>query len=217
MRILTDPWVDGGLYFFRQLTLPVLEFARIRVLSFFSSSSDKTSLFERVQARHWLDYIPSQRITKLSFKMHPSALWSQFGKPDLSKTFQGGPSPAYSRITTRTGAFLLQSGEDYFATLGRYVRLGSTALWNEWIKLVEGDGATERVIAVMLGYTIAALLAALYLNTITVGNVKSMGRAVRNAVRQQMIVFKVRFIHSSLRSRGIIYSTRLLSSLLLNL
>jgi hypothetical protein len=35
------------------------------------------------------------------------------------------------------------------------------------------------------------ILLAMYLNILTVGNVKSAGRAVRSAVRQQLLVLKV--------------------------
>lgn len=60
-----------------------------------------------------------------------------------------------------------------------------------WIRLALGDGTPEKVFAVVLGYAVVGLLLALYLNILTVGNVKSAGRAVRSAVRQQLLVFKV--------------------------
>jgi E3 ubiquitin-protein ligase MARCH6 len=48
-----------------------------------------------------------------------------------------------------------------------------------------GDGTGERVFAIALGYAVIGLLVAFYLNVFTVGSVKSAGRAVRGAVRQQ--------------------------------
>ncbi|KAF8518939.1 hypothetical protein BU17DRAFT_48138, partial [Hysterangium stoloniferum] len=81
--------------------------------------------------------------------------------------------------------------EEAFAALGRHVRLIYTVAVKEWSALAEGDGTLERVLAVLLGYAIAAFLAALYLNTFTVGNVRSAGRAIRSAIRQQMVVLKV--------------------------
>jgi len=53
-----------------------------------------------------------------------------------------------------------------------------------------GDGTGERVFAIALGYAVVGLLVAFYLNVFTVGSVKSAGRAVRSAVRQQLLVVK---------------------------
>jgi E3 ubiquitin-protein ligase MARCH6 len=55
-----------------------------------------------------------------------------------------------------------------------------------------GDGTGERIFAIALGYAVIGLLIAFYLNVFTVGTVKSAGRAVRSAVRQQLLVVKVR-------------------------
>lgn len=54
-----------------------------------------------------------------------------------------------------------------------------------------GDGTGERIFAIALGYAVIGLLIAFYLNVFTVGTVKSAGRAVRSAVRQQLLVVKV--------------------------
>lgn len=194
VRILTDPWVDGGLYFFKHLSHTAAEATgKIWTLSILrpSSGQNQTPLLNHVSAKQWLDFIPSDRIFELSSKMQPSVLWDRFVDLDISKAFQSRTSHGYSTLTAATGEGLLQLAEDYFASLGRYVRLGYTALSDEWVQLTEGDGTAERVMAILLGYTIAALLAALYLNTITASNVRSVGRAIRYAVRQQMIVFKV--------------------------
>jgi hypothetical protein len=55
-----------------------------------------------------------------------------------------------------------------------------------------GDGTAERVFAIALGYAVIGLLIAFYLNVFTIGSVKSAGRAVRSAVRQQLLVVKAR-------------------------
>lgn len=60
-----------------------------------------------------------------------------------------------------------------------------------WIELATKDGPLNRFFAVVLGYLIVALLVALYLNVLNVGNVRNAGRAIRNAIRQQLIVLKV--------------------------
>lgn len=61
-----------------------------------------------------------------------------------------------------------------------------------------GDGTGERVFAIALGYAVIGVLIALYLNVFTVGSVKSAGRAVRSAVRQQLLVVKVRLLRNIL-------------------
>jgi E3 ubiquitin-protein ligase MARCH6 len=86
---------------------------------------------------------------------------------------------------------LVRSAEPHFAALGKEVRLATIRLKTTWIRLALGDGTTEKIFAVFLGYAVVALLLALYLNILTVGNVKSAGRAVRSAVRQQLLVLKV--------------------------
>jgi len=55
-----------------------------------------------------------------------------------------------------------------------------------------GDGPAERTFAILLGYVVVGLVLAIYLNLFTVGNARSAGRAVRSAVRQQLLVLKVR-------------------------
>jgi E3 ubiquitin-protein ligase MARCH6 len=49
----------------------------------------------------------------------------------------------------------------------------------------------EATFCVMLGYTIISLALAIYLNVLTVGNVRNAGKAVRGTVRQQLLVVKV--------------------------
>lgn len=45
--------------------------------------------------------------------------------------------------------------------------------------------------AVALGYVVVMILVSIYLNLLTVGNMKTAGRAVRTAVREQLLVLKV--------------------------
>jgi E3 ubiquitin-protein ligase MARCH6 len=85
----------------------------------------------------------------------------------------------------------IRSAEPHFAAIGKEVRLTAVRLKTTWIRLALGDGTTEKIFAVILGYAVVALLLAMYLNILTVGNVKSAGRAVRSVVRQQLLVLKV--------------------------
>lgn len=96
--------------------------------------------------------------------------------------------------------------EPYFVILGSRVRtsLGPKMLphlpdfpvllrksQDTWIKLALGTGPSERVFAILLGYAVFGLGLAVYLNVLTVGNARTAGRAVRSAVRQQLVVLKV--------------------------
>jgi len=81
--------------------------------------------------------------------------------------------------------------EGYFALLGKEVRLWFVKFKDAWYRMAVNSGPAERVFAIVLGYTIVALVLALYLNILTVGNARTATRAVRNAVRQQLLVLKV--------------------------
>jgi E3 ubiquitin-protein ligase MARCH6 len=86
---------------------------------------------------------------------------------------------------------LVDLAEPYFAILGMKVRIGAGKLEATWKRLALGHGPAERTFAVFLGYAVVGFLLAVYLNILTVGNVKSAGRAVRSAVRQQLLIVKV--------------------------
>jgi E3 ubiquitin-protein ligase MARCH6 len=81
--------------------------------------------------------------------------------------------------------------EPYFATLGREVRTASEQLQTSWVNLTMGQGTREKVFAIILGYGVVNALLAIYLNVFTVGNARSAGRAIRSAVRQQLLVSHV--------------------------
>ncbi|KIK49077.1 hypothetical protein CY34DRAFT_797462 [Suillus luteus UH-Slu-Lm8-n1] len=106
------------------------------------------------------------------------------------------PSPAIS-LSHRLENFLESDSviarylEPYFATLGREVRTASEQLQTSWVNLTMGQGTREKVFAIILGYGVVGVLLAIYLNVFTVGNARSAGRAIRSAVRQQLLVVKV--------------------------
>lgn len=106
------------------------------------------------------------------------------------------PSPTTS-LSQRLERFLesdsliARYSEPYFAILGREVRTASEQLQTSWVNLTMGQGTREKVFAIMLGYGVVGILLAIYLNVFTVGNARSAGRAIRSAVRQQLLVVKV--------------------------
>ncbi|TRM65382.1 hypothetical protein BD626DRAFT_546886 [Schizophyllum amplum] len=90
-------------------------------------------------------------------------------------------------------AIVGQQLEEVLASFGAYVRLVAEAITQTWTRLALGDGPTERAFAICLGDSVILLSAAVYLNLLSVGNVQTATRAVRNTVRQQVIVLKVAF------------------------
>jgi E3 ubiquitin-protein ligase MARCH6 len=105
--------------------------------------------------------------------------------------------------------------EPYFAALGSKIRLSVTQVQSTWIRLALGSGPANRVFAVCLGYVVVCLLFCLYLNILTVGNARSAGIVVRNAVRQQLLVLKVCFlsVHAfSTFAKSFVFPLRLLHS-----
>jgi E3 ubiquitin-protein ligase MARCH6 len=83
--------------------------------------------------------------------------------------------------------------EPQFAALGKQVRLGGVTFQEKWVKMALGSGTYETIFAVVLGYHVFGVLLLMYLNVLTVGSMRSAGKAVRNAVRQQLLVAKVGF------------------------
>lgn len=86
---------------------------------------------------------------------------------------------------------VVQAAESYLEGFGRQVMTSSYQVAISWTRMALGDGTGERIFAIVLGYAVIGLLIAFYLNVFTVGSVKSAGRAVRSAVRQQLLVVKV--------------------------
>lgn len=85
----------------------------------------------------------------------------------------------------------VEVAEPYFATLGREVRLTSSQLQATYTNLALGSAPKDKLFAVFLGYNVVAFALALYLNLLSIGNAKNAGRAIRSAVRQQLLVIKV--------------------------
>lgn len=106
--------------------------------------------------------------------------------------------------------------EPYFAQLGKEVRVLGHASKESWKELAVGDGTVERVFAVCLGYFVLALILAAYLNLFTVGNARTAGRAVRNVIRQQLLVIKVR-LHCSFGIKGVLRAYQVASFIFVEL
>ena len=106
-------------------------------------------------------------------------------------TPQSTPSSSFLEQLAAQDSRLMQYAEPYFAPLGEELRLLWQQFKDHWIRLALGDSTREKIFAITLGYVVDALLLAVYLNILTIGSMKSAGRAVRNAVKQQLLVVKV--------------------------
>lgn len=87
---------------------------------------------------------------------------------------------------------VIRWAEPHFAELGKRVRLFTVHGQTKWTQLALGDGPQEKMFAIALGYAVFAFLLALYLNILTMGTMRSAGRAVRSTIQQQLLVVKVR-------------------------
>ncbi|KAA1468915.1 hypothetical protein DENSPDRAFT_834409 [Dentipellis sp. KUC8613] len=187
MRLITDPFVDAFVAMFTRLLIPgftqivkILFRLAIRGGAHFVEPLVGNETVAKIQ--HTVQTIRDDGLGKISGFLHPS----EVPLPDADTTVETFASRIFD-----SDIAALRSSEAYFAALGKKVRVTSLNLQQGWIRLALGDGSTEKVFAVLLGYAVFGLLLAFYLNVLTVGTVKNAGRAVRSAVRQQLLVLKV--------------------------
>lgn len=119
----------------------------------------------------------------------------------MNSTIPSAPSPSNMLVTESPASALyrvleedttiMRVAEPYFAPIGKNVREWYGEGKTTWVQFATGDTPNDRAFAVVLGYTVVGLLLAIYLNVLTVGSMRSASRAVRNAVRQQLLVVKV--------------------------
>lgn len=205
VRLVTDPTVDAVIYCLKFLGICFLAWGRVTYIRTSSFVEVLTTKDLQAWASTLSQRINFQRIQSLFTaatgdhglfipQVGQTTSWKLIGRDLISHIpfdirVRDTPVSSFMTSISKTSAFQLAVGG--FAAVGRYLREAFFAILQQWVELAEGDGTMERLWAIFLGYAIAAFFAALYLNTITVGNVRSAGRAVRNAIRQQMIVLKV--------------------------
>ncbi|KAI0064059.1 hypothetical protein BV25DRAFT_1990235 [Artomyces pyxidatus] len=194
MRVITDPIVDSALFLIGRVLLPsALTFAKFVLLATLWLLG---ALASKVIGRHALD-----KATEYYWAVHANITRQPWGKARdfmMSRVSSVlAPAPVPSPSPSLLDRFfdldhpVVRFAEPHFAVLGQQVRLSSDSFKQGWMRMALGDGNSERVFAVCLGYAVIGLLLAFYLNVLTVGTVKSAGRAVRSAVRQQLLVIKV--------------------------
>ncbi|PCH44456.1 hypothetical protein WOLCODRAFT_90853 [Wolfiporia cocos MD-104 SS10] len=187
IRLVTDPVVDGVAWLVTRLLLPtVLQIANVVLNAMLKASTIVVGTANAAKAAAIGQWINKETPRILMFMSDCSAQW--LSKSDVTST---SSSPTLLDRLVESDSPVLRAVEPYFAPLGQRVRLDIENVKVEWLRLATGDGPNEKVFAVALGYAVIGLMIALYLNVLTLGNVKNAGRAVRNAVRQQLLVVKV--------------------------
>lgn len=176
IRVLTDPIVNGLTHLLTDYAIPsILNLCMFVLRTLIGStyagefSSWSTELYET-----FLTYVDNV--------FSPSVAGEALAGSGLA------PEPSFF-----WDAIVGQQLEEVLASFGAYVRLVAEAITQTWTRLALGDGPTERAFAICLGDSVILLSAAVYLNLLSVGNVQTATRAVRNTVRQQVIVLKVAF------------------------
>ncbi|KAJ7249539.1 hypothetical protein B0H12DRAFT_696107 [Mycena haematopus] len=189
MRIVTDPIVDSVMYIVASLLLPLIArlFYRVATLLFFGVLSLISLVFGRHRADKAFEVTSAVyfRAHKLSDKpLEQLFAWSSLSSPTT-------PVPTKVSAPSAFQSTIVHVAEPYFAALGRDVRLSTEHIRTIWTQLALGHGPKEKVFAIALGYVVVMILVSLYLNLLTVGSMKTAGRAVRTAVREQLLVLKV--------------------------
>ncbi|KAJ7095466.1 hypothetical protein C8R43DRAFT_907918 [Mycena crocata] len=187
MRIVTDPIVDSVMYIIAALLLPLIArlLYRIANILFLGVLFLISIIFGQQRAEKTFE------VTSSYFRVH------KFSDRPLEQLFAWSSSspvtPTPSKVSDSSSfqSTVVNALEPHFATLGQEVRVSTAQLRAGWTRLALGHGPKEKVFAVALGYVVVMVLVSLYLNLLTVGNMKTAGRAVRTAVREQLLVLKV--------------------------
>lgn len=183
IRIITDPVVDSFMFFLLRVISPLLWRA---VQPFLGASMRALSGVLGVQNAE-------KGIESLSIMLNRSAKAAVTAWTSVITPVEASTPTQYTlvdKLFAPNSAFM-RVAEPYFAPIGEMVRLTWDDLKASWVKLALGGGTTEKIFAILLGYMVNAFLLAIYLNILTVGSMKNAGRAVRSAVRQQLLVVKV--------------------------
>lgn len=183
MRVITDPVVDSVTFLLSRFMPPLFNMALELLFHFVLFAAEKsvgpTAAATVIELRSWVTSEGAKLSERLvEWLRSPPEEPSPGLLSHIEDFFEGDSAIA---------RFL----EPYFAEFGRSIRLATERAQKSWVHLALGHGAPERTFAICLGYAVIALCLALYLNVFTVGNARSAGRAVRNAVRQQLLVVKV--------------------------
>ncbi|KAI6124626.1 hypothetical protein EV401DRAFT_1173022 [Pisolithus croceorrhizus] len=183
MRVITDPMVDFVTFLLSRSVPPLFYMTLDLLFRFALFSVEKTmgpaAAVTVVELRSW--------VTSQSVELSERLLEWLRSPPEEPSPGLSGQIEKFFENNSAVARFL----EPYFAEFGREIRLVTEQAQKSWVHLALGHGTPERTFAICLGYIVITICLAFYLNVFTVGNARSAGRAVRNAVRQQLLVVKV--------------------------
>ncbi|KAJ3818347.1 hypothetical protein F5880DRAFT_1491547 [Lentinula raphanica] len=193
IRLLTDPAVDLVAYFIVDVILP----PPVRIIKTLLSWIARSSLWliseslGEAQANKASD--SSQALSNLLEASYESCLRAVGLLENVAEEIVTANSEAIVARSPLSEALGVTMNyiEPIFAPIGRELRHGYNQLSEVWTKLAVGNGPVERIFSVLFGYCIIATGLAIYMNILTMSNVKTAGRAVRVAVKQQLLVLKV--------------------------
>ena len=173
VRVVTDPGVDGAIFVGRRVVGPVLVRAVRPVL--------RVLAFEGREHGGWVEKVAKAVGAIKSTPVQPTPVPA----PPASSLLD---SPIMHRVLALPSVQTALSHPLYTD----HVLPFSTRLWHSWSTLVTSDTPAARASAVALGYGAVAVGLVMWLNVFNVGSVRTAGRAVRDAVRQWVLVVKVR-------------------------
>ncbi|KAI0682125.1 hypothetical protein C8T65DRAFT_625163 [Cerioporus squamosus] len=175
IRLITDPVVDIVLWLVSVIFLPLI------------GRASRIALAKVIGEGHTdkLTAVSSSAYTRIS-----EVVDYVFERP-ASDVPKAEPSSSYLYRVLEEDTTVMRVVEPYFEPIGKTVREWSKDGKTSWVRFATGDTPNDRAFAVVLGYAVVGLLLAIYLNILTIGSMRSAGRAVRNAVRQQLLVVKV--------------------------
>ncbi|KAJ3718891.1 hypothetical protein C8R42DRAFT_723411 [Lentinula raphanica] len=192
IRLLTDPAVDLVAYFIVDVILP----PPVRIIKTLLSWIARSSLWliseSLGEAKAHKASESSQALSNLLEASYESCLRAVglLGNDAEEIVTANSEAIVRSPLSEALGV-TMNYIEPIFAPIGRELRHGYTQLSEVWTKLAVGNGPVERIFSVLFGYCIIATGLAIYMNILTMSNVKTAGRAVRVAVKQQLLVLKV--------------------------
>jgi E3 ubiquitin-protein ligase MARCH6 len=102
-------------------------------------------------------------------------------------------TPASSLLDRGFDTALGRLVEPYFASFGQEVLTTTEGIGHWWMRMGLGRGPVEKAFAIVFGYLLIGVCLAIYMNVLTVGTIKNAEKALRTAVRQQLLVVKVIF------------------------
>lgn len=188
VRVMTDPIVDGLLFLLNLLLRP-LKWGAGSIIPMAAPLAKKAATVHEAP-KSGLNFTVVQN----AIFHHWDRLLAYSQAAVDASVPRPSPTNAVERIVFRLPAPSVESLEGIesrFAAFGRAVRLFSHAFARRWRQLALADGTSERAFAITLGYIVLCVVMGVYLGVLNAGAVRGAARALRNAVKQQLIVVKV--------------------------